>query len=110
MNINTEQKVRLFVALDLPTVNDQNEPIQFASMQLLIGESIIGFRPVKSFHSTLVFIGSVFEKLIPTIKIALERAVQLYISEQKKGLVNGIGQLMINPVLPLWAKMQWHYN
>lgn len=105
MNNSTEkEKVRLFIALDLPTVNDQNEPIQFANSQLLIGHALSDFRPVKSFHVTLVFIGSVNESLVPAIKIAIERAVAQFINEQKQGLTNGIGQLMIKPGAAIMGK------
>lgn len=105
MNNSIEkEKVRLFIALDLPTVNDQNEPIQFANSQLLIGQALSDFRPVKSFHVTLVFIGSVNGSLVPAIKIAVERAVAQFINEQKQGLTNGIGQLMIKPGAAIMGK------
>ena len=86
---------RLFIALDLPEVNDTNTPIQFANMQLLIDQAIPNFRPSQKFHATLVFIGEVAETLIPTIKAVLERSVSAFINEQKDGLANGIHGLMI---------------
>lgn len=87
--------LRLFIALDVPEINDQNEPIQFANMQLLIDQAIPNFKPSKSFHVTLVFIGSVQEALIPTIKSAIERAVSLFVNEQKDGIANGVPGLLI---------------
>ncbi len=105
MNIITEkEKIRLFIALDLPLVNDQNEPIQFANSQLLIGQAVADFRPVKSFHVTLLFIGSVNQSLLPAIKIATERAVVQFVNEQKQGLSNGIGQLMLKPGAAIMGK------
>ena len=96
--------MRLFIALDLPAVNDQNEPIQFVNTQLLIGQAIPDFRLVKSFHVTLIFIGEVAESVVPTIKIALERAVQEFIAEKKRGLANGIGGFMIMPGAAIMGK------
>ena len=105
MNTVTEKgKIRLFIALDLPLVNDQNEPIQFANAQLLISQAVANFRPVKNFHVTLVFIGSVNESLVPAIKIAIERAVAQFSNEQKQGLINGIGQLMLKPGAAIMGK------
>lgn len=105
MNTITENgKVRLFVALDLPLINDQSEPIQFADSQLLISQAITDFRPVKSFHVTLVFIGSVNRSLIPQIKLSIEKAVTEFITEQKQGLTNGIRQLMIKPGATIMGK------
>lgn len=98
------EKIRLFVALDLPSVNDQNEAIQFANSQLLIGQAIENFRPVKNFHVTLVFIGSVNKSLVPEIKIATERAVAQFVNEQKQGLLNGMGQLMLKPGASIMGK------
>ena len=99
-----KEKIRLFVALDLPLVNDQNEPIQFANVQLLIGQAIADFRPVKSFHITLAFIGSVNQSLVPQIKISINAAVAQFINEQKQGLTNGIGQIMIKPGATIMGK------
>lgn len=105
MNTVTEKgKIRLFIALDLPLVNDQNEPIQFVNSQLLIIQAVADFRPVKNFHVTLVFIGSVNESLVPAIKIAIERAVAQFSNEQKQGLINGIGQLMLKPGAAIMGK------
>lgn len=104
ITMTEKEKARLFVSLDLPLINDQNEPIQFANSQLLIGQAIADFRPVKSYHVTLVFIGSVNQSLVPQVKIALERAVAQFINEQKQGLTNGIGQLMIKPGASIMGK------
>jgi 2'-5' RNA ligase len=102
--VTEKEKIRLFVALDLPLVNDQNGPIQFTNSQLLIGQAIADFRPVKSYHVTLVFIGLVNQSLIAQIKIALERAIAQFVNEQKQGLTNGIGQLMIKPGASIMGK------
>ena len=87
--------IRLFIALDVPEINDNNEPIQFTNMQLLIDQAIPGFRPSKTFHTTLVFIGPVQDTMIPTIKIAVERAISVFVNEQKRGIANGLPGLMI---------------
>jgi len=96
--------MRLFIAVDLPEVNDNNEPIQFANMQLLIDQAIPDFRPTKTFHTTLVFIGSVSDSLVPKIKTAIERAVNAFINDQKNGLANGIGGIMMQQGASLMGK------
>ncbi len=98
------EKVRLFIALDLPTINDQNRPIQFANTQLLISQAIEDFRPVNHFHLTLLFIGSVPLEQVPKIKDIIHQAIKQFIDEYKEGLSNGIGGFMMMPGAAIMGK------
>jgi|GEM_PF-6779902 2'-5' RNA ligase len=94
----------LFIALDIPGVNDQNEPIQFANSQLLISQAVPGFRPVTKLHATILFLGSLNDEQTGQVKIALKRATQEFINQHKRGLTNGIAGFMIYPGVAVMGK------
>jgi 2'-5' RNA ligase len=95
--MSTEQKIRLFIALDLPEVNDQGEPIGYADVQLLLKNAFPNFRPTSKVHVTLVFIGSVAQSSVSGVKDAVATAVHEFIDTQNEGLANGISGLMVEP-------------
>lgn len=99
-----KKQIRLFVALDIPGVNDDNEPIQFANTQLLLCQAIEDFKPVSRFHITVLFIGSVLEEDTAQIKSVLARTVKQFLVEYKQGIANGISGFMLEPGASLMGK------
>lgn len=100
----TSQKNHFFIALDVPLVNDQNEPIQFANSQLLLSQGVPGFRPIQMLHMTLLFLGSRTDEQLGEVTIALKRATQEFINQHKRGLTNGIAGCMILPGITIMGK------
>jgi 2'-5' RNA ligase len=100
----TDGKMKLFVALDLPEVNDQGSPIQYENVQLLIKNSFPDFRPAPSLHVTLVFIGTVSSESLPVIEGAVDDAMRQFVAIEKRGLSSGISGLMIEPGASVMGK------
>jgi len=95
--MSSEQKIRLFIALDLPDLNDQGEPIGYTQVQLYLKNTFANFRPTAKVHVTLVFIGSVALSAVFVVKKAISNAVHAYIETENEGLANGISGLLIEP-------------
>lgn len=90
-----EQKVKLFIALDLPLLNDAGLPIQYEDVQVVIQNTFVNFRPLSPLHITLLFLGPTLEADVPRITKALQEAVERYISQETQGDLAGITGLMI---------------
>ena len=102
--MSTEQKIRLFIALDLPEVNEQEETIGYADVQLLLKNAFPDFRPTSKVHVTLVFIGSVVQSTVSVVKEAIASAVHEFIETENEGLANGISGLMVEPGAEILGK------
>lgn len=95
--MSSEQKIRLFVALDLPEVNDAHEPIGYSDVQLYLKNTFPDFRPTPKVHITIAFIGAVVQSAVASIKSAITVAIQEFLIKEKEGVANGISGLMIAP-------------
>ncbi len=97
-------EVRLFIALDIPLINDDNAPIQFVNTQLLISQALPQFSPSRHLHCTIAFLGSVNESLTGSISQVIKSAIKEFAYTYKQGLNNGVSGLMILPGIFLFGK------
>lgn len=96
--------MRLFIALDIPDTNEQNEPNQLSNIQLFLSQSLTHFKPTRRLHITLLFLGEFPDAQLPFIQTILEESVNKFIGDYKHGLANGITGLIIKPDLLIMGK------
>lgn len=99
MNVN--DNIKVFIALDIPIRDDNEQIIHFDRIQQQIQQLLPAYKPYTKFHSTIAFIGLLSAEQIAIIKRASKEVAHLF-RESKK--MTGIGGITIADEIAPYGK------